>query len=275
MLATFHNHTTWSDGKATPAEMHAAAIACGVELLGISDHFCLMPDGTTAPNTLTLENIPAYLSALRALKDDSRIETIIGLEFDWFNNHNDVLAPFAEDLPLDYRIGAVHFVDGVGFDIDATFWATKDADERDAVFAGYWQLMREMAESRLFDIAAHLDLPKKFGFAPQRDMRALQDAALDAIRASNMVVELNTAGYRYQCAEGYPTLDLLRRCRQREIPVTLSADAHHPAQLVSDFARGAAALYEAGYTTAARFRNREMWAEPLSAAAPQSNRHRF
>ena len=33
-----HVHTTWSDGKNTPEEMIKAAIARGMEGIGISDH---------------------------------------------------------------------------------------------------------------------------------------------------------------------------------------------------------------------------------------------
>jgi histidinol-phosphatase (PHP family) len=170
---------------------------------------------------------------------------------------------------LDYSIGSVHFIRGDGFDIDASFWSSKSDDERDAAFAEYWQLVRQMAQSGLFDIAAHLDLPKKFGFYPRADMRPLEDAALDAIREGGMVVELNTAGYRCKCDEGYPSPALLRRCRKMGIPVTLSSDAHRPQHLLYDFARGANVLREAGYTEITRFRAREKWSEPLDSAIPK------
>lgn len=269
MVATFHNHTTWSDGQAGTYEMCAAATARGVDLLGFSDHFCLRPDGSSDPYTVRPAQIQGYLDELRALHKNQRIAIVAGLEFDWFDGGHEVIAPFAQSLPLDYRIGSVHFVDGVGFDIDASFWSDKTEEERDAVYDAYWRLVRQMAQSRLFDLAAHLDLPKKFGFRPRADMRPLEDAALDAIRESGMVVELNTAGYRCPCAEAYPSPALLQRCCQREIPVTLSSDAHSPEHLVYEFARGAAVLREAGYTTVTRFREKQMWSEPLDAAVPK------
>lgn len=40
-LATYHNHTRYSDGKATIAEMVAAAEEAGIDELGISDHLTL------------------------------------------------------------------------------------------------------------------------------------------------------------------------------------------------------------------------------------------
>lgn len=38
LRGTFHCHTTWSDGKATAAEMAEAARACGWRYLGLADH---------------------------------------------------------------------------------------------------------------------------------------------------------------------------------------------------------------------------------------------
>lgn len=34
------------------------------------------------------------------------MEVRVGLEFDWFEDHGQVIAPFVESIPLDYRIGA-------------------------------------------------------------------------------------------------------------------------------------------------------------------------
>ena len=268
MTATFHNHSTWSDGQASLDELYAHAGLIGVDILGVSDHFCVYPDGTVLEGALAPSNVSAYIDGVRALQGNAGLEVVAGIEFDWFEQGGAALAPYAEGLPLDYRIGSIHHVGGQAFDIDASFWLPKTDGEVDEVYAAYWRLVRQMAESRLFDIAAHLDLPKKFGFYPKADLSALEDAALDAIRASDMVVELNTAGFGKPCADGYPSVDILKRCRSREIPVTLSADAHTPGHLLFEFKRGLANLREAGYSSVARFRNRERWSEPLSRALP-------
>ena len=97
-------------------------------------------------------------------------------------------------------------------------------------------------------IVAHIDLPKKFGFYANCDLRKEIGEALDAIAAASNkpVVELNTAGWHKPCADGYPTLEILRECRRREIPVTISADAHQSEHLLRDFDKAAARLAEAG-----------------------------
>ena len=47
MIASFHNHSKWSDGHTAFSEMFSYAEADGVDILGISDHFCVYPDGTS------------------------------------------------------------------------------------------------------------------------------------------------------------------------------------------------------------------------------------
>jgi len=266
VIATYHNHSRWSDGTATVDEIHAYAHRAGVDILGISDHLCVYPGGGTSKWSMDPSRAHEYVADVLSFRGKGRMEIRVGLEFDWFENHRDAIAPIVESLPLDYRIASVHHVERQRVEASADFWSGKSPEERDAVFAKYWGLVREMAESRLFDIAAHLDLPKKHGFKPTSDLGGALDAALDAIAASGMVVELNTSGYAKTCAEAYPSLEILKKCRARGIPVTLSSDGHRPENILYEFERGLTDLKNAGYDSVARFREREKWFEPLSDA---------
>ena len=99
----------------------------------------------------------------------------------------------------------MHIVDGFGIDGCASDWETLIQDERDDVIRAYWARVRQMARSGLFDIAAHLDLYKKFGYYPSVDISKDVEAALDAVATSGMSVELNTAGWHKPCHEEYPS----------------------------------------------------------------------
>lgn len=266
MIATYHNHSSWSDGRSTFAEMYAFADRAGVDLLGLSDHFCVLPDGTSPDWSLLPGKVDAYLADVESFQGKGEIEVRVGLEFDWFENHDRIVRPYVEGISLDYRIGAVHHVEGRQFDVDISFWSDRSEEARDEIYVKYWKLIREMAESRLFDIAAHIDLPKKLGFYPCSDLSSHIDAALDAIHESDMVVELNTAGFGKPCADGYPSLQILQKCEKRGIPITLSSDGHIPEHILFEFERGLARLHEAGFTSIARFRSRERFFEPLADA---------
>jgi len=45
MLASYHNHSTWSDGTASPGDMVRAARAAGCAEFGLSDHYTPLPGG--------------------------------------------------------------------------------------------------------------------------------------------------------------------------------------------------------------------------------------
>ena len=62
-----------------------------------------------------------------------------------------------------------------------------------------------MAESGVFDFAAHLDLPKKFGFKPAANLSAESSAALDAIAAAGMAIEINRVSTHPEWPEGART----------------------------------------------------------------------
>jgi histidinol-phosphatase (PHP family) len=266
MIATYHNHSKWSDGKTTFREIYDYAKKVGVDEVGLSDHFCIYPDGTSPDWSLDPIEVKEYLTEVLSFKDRGEISIRVGLEYDWFEGHSGLIGAVAEKISLDYRIGAVHHVEQEQFDVSVEYWAERSPEERDVIWKKYWLQITEMASSGLFDIVAHLDLPKKLGFYPESDMGSYIDDALEAIRESKMVVELNTAGFGKKCASGYPSIDILKMCRLKEIPITLSSDSHSPEHILFEFKKGLSRLKESGYKKLARFREREVWFESLDEA---------
>jgi histidinol-phosphatase (PHP family) len=270
VIATYHNHSRWSDGKCTLQELRSGAVRLGVEELGVSDHLALTPWGEHVAWSMPVEAVSAYAVDVLGLHqlDGPRIR--LGLEVDWFPGHEVAIGRVLRRFPLDYVIGSVHYVDRFCIDSHAEKWERLTEPERNEIHRGYWERIRSMAESGLFDIAAHLDLTKKFGFHPRCDLRALIASALDAIAESKMVVELNTAGWHKPCRDAYPSLDILHECRRRLIPVTISADAHQAEHLLRDFDRAANRLAAAGYGEVVRFAQRRRYSEPLRTAVAAS-----
>jgi len=280
MLATYHNHSNWSDGKATLHEILAAARRMRIDELGISDHWVLHPQGTRMKWAMAPDRLADYVEAMIDLKREANAqrapEIRIGLEVDWYPSRPDSPDPglplraVLERHPFDYLIGSVHEVDGFMIDGSPAAWQPLSAEQVNHLHRRYWRNMRSLAESEIFDIVAHIDLPKKFGFHATCDLRTEIAEALDAIAAAGNkpVVELNTAGWHKPCACGYPAPEILRECRRRDIPVTISADAHQPEHLLRDFERAAERLSKAGYSQVARFCGREKRFEALDDAVP-------
>ena len=120
-----------------------------------------------------------------------------------------------------------------------------------------------MVETGMFDVAAHLDLSKKFAIYPSVDMSAEISAALDAIAASNMSVEINTSGWYKPCEEAYPSPSILRGCLERGISVLVGADAHSPEDLIRGYDRAYALLREVGFTEIASYAGRQKIMRPI------------
>lgn len=272
MLASYHNHSTWSDGKASVAEVVEQARLLELAEVGISDHLTLHPSGQSVPWSMPPDRVDDYVADVRDVarrsRDGGGPQVRLGVEVDWFDGQAAELGRILDGLPLDFVIGSVHFCRGVAIDGSAAAWRRWTPHERDAVHREYWQQIRRLAESGLVDIMAHLDLVKMSGFDPREPLEDLVDAALDAIAAAGVVVELNTAGWHKPCREPYPAPSVLHGCRQRGIPVTLSADAHDPADLVRDFPAAARLLADAGYDEVARFKDRRVRFEPLLTTPP-------
>ncbi|MHC4217305.1 MAG: histidinol-phosphatase HisJ family protein [Planctomycetota bacterium] len=272
MLASYHNHTTWSDGKGSVAQLVAAARELGLGEVGISDHFTLHPTLPAVSWSMPPDQVGAYVRELRAAAEESRSdggpEVRVGLEVDWFAATESAIREALADPALDFAIGSVHFNGDFTLDGDAATWESLSPDERDEMHRAYWRQIPPLAASGLFEIAAHLDLPKKFGFHARGDLGPLITDSLDAIAEARMVVEINTNGWHCPCREPYPSAAILSECRRREIPVTISADAHQPAHLLRDFPTAAKILREAGYDQIARFAGRQVRLEPLESAVP-------
>jgi histidinol-phosphatase (PHP family) len=255
-VTSYHNHTIWSDGKATIAEQIAGARVAGLSELGISDHYVMHP-GKDVDWSMPLDRLDEYVEDMkRARESASDVIFRIGIEADYFPETWRELAELLAGRPFDYVIGSVHFVDGFPIDESAEEWQSLSQSDVNRVWRRYWELIGEMARTGLYDFAAHLDLPKKFGFRPTVDLTAESDAALDAIASAGMAIEINTAGWYKPVEEAYPTVELLRAARARGIPLLINADAHRVEHLTRDFDRAWALARDAGYSEVARYSNR-------------------
>jgi len=266
LLASYHTHTVFSDGHATVAAMLEAARAQGLDEIGISDHWTLDPRGASPRWSMDVDRLGAYVAEIEAARREAGPRLRLGLEVDWFPGHGDAIAAGLGDHAFDYLIGSVHVVDGFPIDTSREGWDALRVEARDAVHRGYWRAIASLARSGLFDVVGHLDLPKKFRQRPSVDLGADVEAALDAIAAADLAVELNTSGWFAPCADAYPSADLVRACRARSIPMLLTADAHRPEHLVRAFDRGAERLREAGYEEIVVFEGRVRRTAPMPFA---------
>jgi histidinol-phosphatase (PHP family) len=261
---SYHNHTTWSDGSATVPEMIESARAAGLKELGFSDHFALVPGNQRIPWALAPELLDSYVAQIRqAMEDTPDITLRLGLEVDYFPETVEQIRQQLAPHPFDYLIGSVHFVGDFPVDLTPEVWKKISQKSRNEIWRGYWQRLRTAAQSGLFDIIGHFDLPKKFKFYPSVDLTGEALAALDAVAAADMAIELNTSGWDKQVEEAYPSLFYLREANRRKIPLIINSDAHAVGEIARYFDRARKLAFEAGYTESVLFERRHRLVQPL------------
>ncbi len=265
MLTSYHVHTDRSDGEAPAADFVEAAVRLGLDELGISDHFVMLPDGASASWSMPLTDLDDYCAQFGELREQARgrVKVRCGLEADFDAAAANDLREVLSQYPFDYVIGSVHFVDGFPVDRCKEDWDAITQRERDEVVLGYLDRMTQMARSGMFDFFAHFDLYKKFGYLPTVDVTSQIDSALNAIAASGMPVEISTAGLYKDIREMYPSEGILRECARRSIPVVITADAHLPEHLTRSYAEAVRLARSVGFERAAAFEARRMSFVPL------------
>jgi histidinol-phosphatase (PHP family) len=264
MRTSYHNHTTWSDGTATLAEMIDSARRAGLEELGISDHFALAPGNRRFSWAMEPESLDAYVAQVQQAKATTKDLAIrLGLEVDYFPETVELVQKRLGCYTFDYLIVSVHFVDDFAIDLNAQPWEGLPQDARDRIWRCYWQLLRAAAQPGFFDIIGHFDLPKKFNFYPSLDLTEDALAALDVIGSANMAIEINTSGWDKPVREAYPSPFFLQEANRRKIPLVINSDAHTSDDVARNFDRAQGLAAAAGYRELVRFEHRNRLPYPL------------
>jgi len=248
-----HNHTTrCNHATGTVDEYVQRAIKLGIDVYGFSEHG---PMDFDPKYRLAFEEMDAYVSDILTAKERYKndIDILLGYEVDWLQGHMDRRVIYAD---VDYLIGSVHFIDKWSFDNPEFIggWKNKDIDE---IWQAYFEATEAMVKSGKFDIVGHLDLIKVFKFMPKQDVRLLAKNVLDAIKKSDMVMEVNTSGLRKPIGEMYPSRDLLEVAYTLDIPITFSSDAHAVEQIGAGYELATSLAKDIGYTQAVTFKGRD------------------
>ena len=255
MRIDLHNHTTLCNhATGTMEEYIQRAIELGIDVFGFSEHAPMknFEDGYR----LVLEKKSLYENSVKQLqekyKDDIKI--LLGYEVDFIDG--DFILDEIINSKVDYLIGSVHYINDWGFDNPEFI---KEYEKRDInqIWRDYFDAVTLMARSGKFDIVGHLDLIKVFKYLPTQDIRQIAKNAMHAIKASNMVLEINSAGLRKPIGEQYPSMQLLQMAYEMDIPITFSSDAHSIEQVGFEYETVVFIAKQIGYTQCVTFESRD------------------
>lgn len=251
-LVNTHCHCVYSGhGTGTIAEYADAAAAAGLTTLAFTEHFPLSaafdPDEYLS---MRPQMVNAYLAEIdEARARHPQIEFVTGTEMDYLGALEDRQLTEEALAPFRFRLLSVHFIDGWAFDDPDQKARWKEPGAPDAIWRRYGELWCEAASnaSLPYDAMSHPDLAKKFGYYPSFSLEPLYDEMAEAARAGGRMVEVNTSGGYYACAEMFPAPGLLAAFCRAGVPCTVGCDSHDPANVARDIERAYGLMYEAGY----------------------------
>lgn len=258
-MVNLHSHTEFCDGRASMEQIAKAAYDAGFKIWGISPHSPICcPSGAN----MKAEDLNAYIYEANNLKREyaGKMRVLTGMEIDYISDTFGPHTEYFRNLPLDYRIGSVHFVrtrDGRPVDVDGP--AERFMKYLEKEFEGdvryvaetYFLEELEMLEKGGFDIIGHLDKIGDNGSHARQDIEdqgwyaELVEKVIKKSIEKGVIIEINTKkfdnGQRFFPAERW--WPLLRKYNAKLI---LSTDAHYPEKVSSGYPEALERLRKAG-----------------------------
>lgn len=253
----YHMHTPLCrHASGEPVDYARRALEVGLTEIGFSDHSPMQRDDFDDWRMFDRQ-LDEYVEKVRkAQREFPQLTIRFALEVDYLPGQESWIRDLAARHPWDYFIGSVHYVSDT-WAVDSPYklseWKHRDTFE---VWSVYFERLTMAAETGLFEIIGHTDLPKKFGHRPTKDCTPLYEKFLNAAKRHNCAIELNTAGLRKDCKEIYPSREILALAFKKGVPITFGSDAHAPEEVGMNFAEAIQLARGAGYLEACRFEKR-------------------
>lgn len=261
-LFNYHTHTIYCDGKNEPEEYVKEAIKQKFKYFGFSAHAPVPFDNKWS---IKYDKIDEYCRKINFLKNKyfSQIEIFLGLEIDYIPGITTSIVDFKEKYNLDYAIGAIHlvknpikeelwFIDGPEEGYHEGLKNVFESDVKLGVYH-YFNQLNDMIINQKPDIIGHIDKIKmnnKKIYFKETDNWFIKyiDESLDIICKTNCIVEVNTRGiYKGKSETFFPDVETLKKCKNLNIPVTISTDAHSVTEISNLFSFTSDVLKQIGF----------------------------
>lgn len=257
MMIDYHLHTLFCNHAEGNMRAYVQnAMDKGLEEICFLDHLTIQK--TERRLSMTPEEIPYYFQAVQDLKQKFKgmIRIKTGLEIDFNPDYIDLFQEITGIYDFDVIATSLHFLGGLDIVSHQSPWRHGEKDT-DYVYGLYFEQFEKMLDYTYFDVICHMDLLKKFGRKSSRSYIKELNNILSKIEEKNLTIEVNTSGYHHPIREAYPSPDLLKRCHEQGIRITLGSDAHHPADVGRHYDRALPMLFSAGYRQLTVFTKRK------------------
>lgn len=260
MRADVHMHTFFShDSQSSPREMIEAALAKGLEMICITDHF---DKGYMGWGEESVFHPESYFKALLPLQEEykNKIDIRIGVEIGMQPHLGAFYKEFTKKYPFDYVIGSLH---AVGGEDPASGHVFKDRADEDVFRETFTEMLTDIRNIPDFDVLGHIDYVARYANDGANTYSYTKyadeiDALLREVIGTGRGIELNMAGLKYGLPFVHPHPDIIRRYRELggEI-ITVGADGHCPQHIAYDYHLADDILLDCGFKYYAEFKERK------------------
>ena len=238
-----HTHTQFCDGHAPMEDFVVEAIAQGFTHLGFTPH---SPVSIESPCNMSRDDVQAYFDEFKRLRQQygDKISLYQAMEIDYVGVGDGPANEYFQQLPLDYRIGSVHFIPAIDdpsemVDIDGKYQDFKVRMGRyfnndiEYVVKMFFSQMMAMVEEGGFDMVGHMD---KIGFNASQYLDGIDEEPwydklvidlFENIMDHHLTIEVNTKAW-LQRNRFYPNLKYFGMLKHFNAPVVVNSDAHYP-----------------------------------------------
>ena len=236
----FHTHTQYCDSRDNIESFVKSAISQDFHWLGFSPHSPVLCESGC---NMKKELVAQYTNEVETMKSKygSQINIFTGMEIDFFDNWGPSNEYF-KSLPLDYRIGSIHFipsfneddeyvdVDGCSVDFKKKMSLYFDNDIKKVVTSFYNQTLK-MIDAGGFDIIGHFDKISNnansfmSGIEEESWYKKLVREVFDAIIENKYIIELNTKAYG-DLNRFFPNKNYFKWIKDYNAPFVVNSDAH-------------------------------------------------
>ena len=244
-----HSGEFCEHASGTLRETVEAAATAGLSIYGVTEH-ASRPEGRFLYDSertkgydveRLLREFEAYSrESLRLQRQmQGSLELVRGFETEAVPSSSYVESMLAlrREHEFDYVVGSVHHVCEISIDESPRHFreAVASCNGLESFMERYYRLVEEMIRGVCPEIVAHLDLPKLHA-PPGADLctaniRRAAEAAIEAAKEHDCILDLNTAGWRKGLTDPFPSPWLVRLAAEAGVQFCFGDDSHGASQV--------------------------------------------
>ncbi len=253
----YHIHTMLCNHAQNGMEDYInKAVSAGFNEICFLDHLTISEPGNRL--SMLLSEVSLYFQAVQRLKRIYKNTILIkaGLEVDYHPQYVEQIHNITDTFSFDVIGGSLHFPGGIDIVSNKSDWC-KGEYNTDNIYRLYFEYIDKMLDDDYCDFICHIDLIKKFGRYSLESIEKELDIIIKKIAKKNLAVEVNTSGYSHPANNAYPSFDILKKCFEAGIEITIGSDAHDPADIGRNYEKVLPIIVSAGYKNVCVFTERK------------------